>query len=116
MPRAGQRQGRPPARPRRGGPALRPPRRGPARAVAAEAAIDQLITALPGVGPFTAQGILLRGAGAPDVLAPAEPRLAVAVERAYGLGALPGKDELARLAEPWRPFRSWVQVLLRVGE
>ena len=86
------------------------------RAVAAEAAIDQLITALPGVGPFTAQGILLRGAGAPDVLAPAEPRLAVAVERAYGLGALPDKDELARLAEPWRPFRSWVQVLLRVGE
>ena len=86
------------------------------RSVPAEEAIDQLITALPGVGPFTAQGILLRGAGAPDVLAPAEPRLVAAVERAYGLGALPDRDELARIAEPWRPFRSWVQVLLRVGE
>jgi DNA-3-methyladenine glycosylase II len=69
---------------------------------------------LPGVGPFTAQGIVLRGAGAPDVLAPNEPRLAQAVALAYGLDAPPSADELAGLAERWRPFRSWVQMLLRM--
>jgi DNA-3-methyladenine glycosylase II len=69
---------------------------------------------LPGIGPFTAQGIVLRGAGSPDVLAPDEPRLARAVALAYGLDAPPSRDEFAALAEPWRPFRSWVQMLLRM--
>jgi DNA-3-methyladenine glycosylase II len=77
-----------------------------------DAAADLL--ELPGVGPFTAQGIVLRGAGAPDVLAPDEPRLAQAVTLAYGLDAPPSGDDLAALAECWRPFRSWVQMLLRM--
>jgi len=77
------------------------------RSTAAEDAVDQLITALPGVGQFTAQGIVLRGAGAPDVLALAEPRLAACIERLYG------DADLGALAETWRPFRSWAQVLLR---
>lgn len=68
---------------------------------------------LPGVGPLTALGIVLRGAGAPDALAPDEPRLA---RRGACLpaDAPPARDELAALAERWRPFRSWVQMLLRM--
>ena len=69
---------------------------------------------LPGVGPFTAQGIVLRGAGAPDLLAPDERRLPQAVALAYGMDAPPARDQLAELAERWRPFRSWVQMLLRM--
>src|SRR5207247_973430 len=34
----------------------------------------EALRALPGVGPFTADGIVLRGAGAPDVLTLHEPR------------------------------------------
>jgi DNA-3-methyladenine glycosylase II len=83
------------------------------RGMAPEDAVADLMD-LPGVGPFTAQGIVLRGAGAPDLLAPDEPRLAGAVALAYGLDAPPSREELTVLADVWRPFRSWVQMLLRM--
>jgi DNA-3-methyladenine glycosylase II len=83
------------------------------RAMPAEEAVADL-QELSGVGPFTAQGIVLRGAGAPDLLALDEPRLAKAAALAYGLAAPPTREELAALAERWRPFRSWVQMLLRM--
>jgi DNA-3-methyladenine glycosylase II len=82
------------------------------RALAPERAAAEL-RELPGVGPFTADGIVIRGAGAPDHLALGEPRLGQAVARAYGLDAAPGPKRIAELAEGWRPFRSWVAVLLR---
>jgi DNA-3-methyladenine glycosylase II len=84
------------------------------REMPADEALSDL-QSLPGVGPFTAQGILIRGAGAPDVLAPDEPRIAGAAALAYGLDEPPGRDDLALLAERWRPFRSWVQMLLRMA-
>jgi DNA-3-methyladenine glycosylase II len=43
------------------------------------------LQALPGIGPFSAQLILLRGAGQPDFLTFVEPRFRTAVTRAYGL-------------------------------
>ena len=79
-----------------------------------EAAVEEL-QRLPGVGPFTAQGIVVRGAGEPDYLATAEPRLARAAALAYGLDAPLAPEELARRGEAWRPYRSWVSVLLRLG-
>ena len=57
---------------------------------------------------------MLRGAGAPDLLAPDEPRIAKAAALAYALDQPPTRDELAARAETWRPFRSWVQMLLRM--
>ena len=68
---------------------------------------------LPGVGDFTAQGIVIRGANEPDWAALAEPRLAVAVERAYSLTAPPSPEQISEIADGWRPFRSWVTVMLR---
>jgi DNA-3-methyladenine glycosylase II len=68
---------------------------------------------LPGVGAFSSELILVRGAGAPDVLPRAEPRVRAAAGRAYHLGGEPSIAELERIAEPWRPLRSWVCVLLR---
>ena len=70
---------------------------------------------LPGVGPFTAQGIVVRGANAPDVAAFGVPRLGEEVARVYGLDAPPGRDDLEALTDGWRPFRAWVQVLLHIG-
>ncbi|GAA2639166.1 DNA-3-methyladenine glycosylase 2 family protein [Streptomyces axinellae] len=71
---------------------------------------------LPGIGPFSAELILIRGAGHPDVFPLAEPRLHQAMATAYGLdaatAAAPGR--LAHIADAWRPYRSWVAVLLRV--
>ncbi len=70
---------------------------------------------LPGVGPFSAELTLVRGAGLPDHLPVAEPRLGRAVALAYGLDRPPGPARIRRMAEPWRPYRAWVAVLLRTA-
>jgi 3-methyladenine DNA glycosylase/8-oxoguanine DNA glycosylase len=67
---------------------------------------------IPGIGVFSAELILLRGAGHPDVLATAEPRLHAKISTAYGLDN-PSVADLERVAEPWRPYRTWVSVMFR---
>jgi 3-methyladenine DNA glycosylase/8-oxoguanine DNA glycosylase len=84
------------------------------RAMGGEAAVEEL-QRLPGVGPFTAQGIVVRGASEPDHLATAEPRMARAAALAYGLDAPLAPEELARRSEAWGADRSWVGLLLRLG-
>ena len=68
---------------------------------------------LPGVGNFSAELVLVRGAGEPDHFSRHERRLHTAMADAYGFEAIPPIDTLAEIAEKWRPYRSWVSVLLR---
>lgn len=68
---------------------------------------------LPGIGPFSAELVLLRGAGVTDQLPTDEPRLARAVARAYGLEKAPNAEQLRTLGEKWRPYRTWVARHLR---
>ena len=82
------------------------------RALPAEEALAQL-KELPGVGGFSAELVLLRGAGAPDEVPRHEPRLARAVALAYHRPAPPSADELARISGSWRPYRTWTTLLLR---
>jgi DNA-3-methyladenine glycosylase II len=82
------------------------------RSLPVEEALDRL-KALPGIGDFSAELILLRGAGTADVLPSHEARLNQAVQRAYGLAEPPMAAELSEIAERWRPYRTWVSVLLR---
>jgi DNA-3-methyladenine glycosylase II len=82
------------------------------RAMPAEEALAEL-RGLRGIGPFSAELILLRGAGHPDLLAANEPRLRRAVAMAYALDHEPDPDELVRISEGWRPYRTWVALLLR---
>ncbi|WP_030372136.1 DNA-3-methyladenine glycosylase family protein [Streptomyces rimosus] len=74
------------------------------------------LRALPGIGPFSAELILIRGAGHPDVFPRHERRLHASMADAYGLGAAGSEDvgRLAAIADRWRPYRSWVALLLRV--
>jgi DNA-3-methyladenine glycosylase II len=59
-------------------------------------------------------GILLRAVGTTDVLMLEEPRLRRAAASAYGSPEVVEDDEaFVALAERWRPFRTWVTVLLR---
>ncbi|HET6504423.1 MAG TPA: DNA-3-methyladenine glycosylase 2 family protein [Amycolatopsis sp.] len=67
---------------------------------------------LPGIGPFSAQLILVRGAGHPDVFPRDEPRLHEKMREHYGLSS-PAVEDLERIADGWRPYRSWVAFLLR---
>jgi DNA-3-methyladenine glycosylase II len=67
---------------------------------------------IPGIGPFSAELILVRGAGAPDVFPVHERRLHASMAERYHLDD-PDVDELERVAARWSPFRSWVALLLR---
>ena len=82
------------------------------RSLPVEDALAQL-RELPGIGPFSSELILLRGAGEPDHLPTQERRLRRAVALAYGLKEDPSQEELEEMAERWRPYRTWVCVLLR---
>jgi len=83
------------------------------RGMEVDEALAALMT-LPGVGPFSAGLILVRGASHPDVFPTAEPRLHAAMRSAYGRPEA-SVDELAAIAEAWRPYRSWVSVLFRAA-
>ena len=83
--------------------------------MAPEAAMAAL-QELPGIGPMYATLILLRSTGCdrhPDARrAPARVRTSV-ISTGVAQPATP--DELATIAEGWRPFRTWAAVLLRVA-
>ncbi len=77
---------------------------------------DQAITQLkqlPGIGDFSAELVLLRGAGDPDHIPRHKPRLARAAALAYALPEPPSSEQLQHLSGNWRPYRTWVTVLLR---
>jgi DNA-3-methyladenine glycosylase II len=82
------------------------------RALPVEEALADL-KKLPGIGDFSAGLTLLRGAGAPDAVPPAEPRLARAVALAYGLPGPATPEQIRAISENWRPYRTWVTLLLR---
>jgi DNA-3-methyladenine glycosylase II len=68
-------------------------------------AITQL-TALPGIGPWTAEVYLLFCAGHPDVFPAADIALQNAVRHAFGLESRPNPKPLAEIAASWSPWRS----------
>ncbi|WP_049558418.1 DNA-3-methyladenine glycosylase family protein [Nonomuraea sp. SBT364] len=73
------------------------------------------LRALPGVGPFSAGLILIRGAGAPDAFPGDEPRLFAILREAYGLPEDTTATAYRRIADAWRPYRSWASFLFRAS-
>lgn len=69
---------------------------------------------IAGIGPFSAELILIRGAGHPDLFPTQEKRLHRAMSAAYGVDAT-DVDRLASIAARWSPFRSWVSLLFRAS-
>jgi DNA-3-methyladenine glycosylase II len=70
---------------------------------------DELIaelTAIPGIGPWTAQGALIIALQREDVVLPGDLALRKAVRAAYQLDHLPTQQEVLAIAENWRPYRS----------
>jgi len=68
--------------------------------------VEATLTELPGIGPWTARGFLLVALNRPDVFLSGDLALRRAIERAYGFDHLPSDDEVARVSERWRPYRS----------
>jgi DNA-3-methyladenine glycosylase II len=68
--------------------------------------IEAVLTEIPGIGAWTAHGFLIVALDRPDVLLTGDLALRRAVRNAYGLDHSPNEEEMAELAEPWRPYRS----------
>jgi DNA-3-methyladenine glycosylase II len=64
------------------------------------------LTAISGIGPWKAQGILLVALRREDVVLPGDLALRKAIRNAYQLERLPSEQEVVALAEKWRPYRS----------
>jgi DNA-3-methyladenine glycosylase II len=76
-----------------------------------DAARDGL-TALLGVGRWTADIYLLMALGRSDIWPDGDLALATAMRRAKRLDAMPAADEQRRIADAWRPFRAVAARLL----
>ncbi|MGH2800548.1 MAG: DNA-3-methyladenine glycosylase family protein [Thermoleophilaceae bacterium] len=70
------------------------------------------ISAVRGLGVWSAQMFLMFALERPDVLPTGDLGIRRAVQVAYGLDELPGHDELTRIAEPWRPHRTLACIYL----
>jgi DNA-3-methyladenine glycosylase II len=78
--------------------------------------VEASLTEVSGIGPWTAHGFLIFALDRPDVLLSGDLALRRAVERVYGLDHLPAEDEMAALAERWRPYRSLAVAYLFASE
>jgi DNA-3-methyladenine glycosylase II len=70
-----------------------------------EKVIEQL-TALRGIGRWTAEMFLIFCLGRPDVLPVGDLGLQRAIQRIYSLRKLPTPERIEKIARPWRPYRS----------
>lgn len=70
------------------------------------------LTAVKGIGVWTAQMFLLFTLGRPDIFAPDDVGLQQALVRLYEWETVPPKRELAAFAEAWSPYRSIVSLHL----
>lgn len=71
-----------------------------------DAAIVERLTAVRGVGPWTAEMLLLFQLGRPDVLPVTDYGVRNGFRRAFGLDGLPSPALLRSEGERWRPYRS----------
>jgi DNA-3-methyladenine glycosylase II len=64
------------------------------------------LVAVKGLGSWTAHMFLMFHLERPDVVAVGDLGIRRAIERAYGLDALPTPAQIEAIAEPWRPYRT----------
>lgn len=62
------------------------------------------LTAVKGIGIWTAQMFLMFSLARPDVLPHGDLGIQSAIRNVYGLSELPRREECHRIAEPWRPY------------
>jgi len=78
---------------------------------------DEALAALrtiPGIGPWTAEAIRLRGCCMADELPENEEASVRAAAALYERPSV-DRESFAKLADAWRPYRMWAVVLLRVA-
>lgn len=69
-------------------------------------AVIESVTQIRGVGNWTAHMLLMFSLGRLDVLPVGDLGVQKGAQSLYGLKTLPKAQELERIADPWRPYRS----------
>jgi DNA-3-methyladenine glycosylase II len=72
---------------------------------AGEDEVHAALTAVVGIGPWTADIYIMFCLGRADAWAPGDLALQIALQRALALAERPGKDAMMAHAERWRPWR-----------
>jgi DNA-3-methyladenine glycosylase II len=70
------------------------------------------VTAVRGLGQWTAEMFLMFHLGRPDVVSGGDLGIRKAIQIEYGMEAMPTPDEVVERAEPWRPHRTLACVYL----
>jgi len=68
--------------------------------------VEEALTEVPGIGPWSARGFLLVALDRPDVFLTGDIALRRAIQRLYGFDHVPTENELVELSDRWRPYRS----------
>lgn len=73
---------------------------------AEDAKVVETLTAVPGIGRWTAEIYAMFSLGRPDIFAAGDLALQEAARALYGLDARPSERALRAMAEDWSPWRS----------
>jgi len=68
--------------------------------------VEDRLTAVSGIGPWTVHGVLIIAFDRQDVVLPGDLALRKVIQRVYAMDHLPSQAEVLALAEHWRPWRS----------
>jgi len=68
--------------------------------------VEAALTAVKGIGPWSAHGFLLIALNRPDVFLTGDIALRRAIQRIYGFDHVPSEAELVKISDRWRPYRS----------
>ena len=68
--------------------------------------VEEALTEVPGIGPWSARGFLLVALDRTDVFLTGDIALRRAIQRVYGFDHVPTENELIELSDRWRPYRS----------
>jgi DNA-3-methyladenine glycosylase II len=74
--------------------------------------VTAALTAVSGIGPWSAQLFLLIHLRRPDILVSGDLGIRRAVMTRYGLPAMPTPAEVDAIGEPWRPYRTLASMYL----
>jgi DNA-3-methyladenine glycosylase II len=74
--------------------------------------IEDRLTTVSGIGPWTVHGFLIVAFDRKDVVLPGDLALRKSIRRVYGMDHMPSEAEVVALAERWRPWRSLASAYL----
>jgi 3-methyladenine DNA glycosylase/8-oxoguanine DNA glycosylase len=74
--------------------------------------IVELLTAQKGIGPWTAEMILMFSLGRQDIFSKGDLGLKKGIMRLYGLRKMPSDRTMDRLAKAWSPYRTYAALVL----